>query len=307
MAPSRTSDPRPDDDFKLSITKALADQLHLALDDLSPAPLSVDQLARLQHLGGVYVLFVDGSRVYVGKADTSLPSRLAQHMRKLSGRIGPFVAGAVTFVCLYVDEDLEASAPEKLLIKAYQDEGGVPWNNNGFGNKDPGRNRDTTTVKANHFDAQYPINLNFPVAVDATVAGDSNVLACLTNLKKKLPYLLRFARKGHARELHAAKLTVPAAELQVRQWMQLITDALPPGWLATALPGYVILYKEQDPDRYHSAITYWRKDGNGVVVERAGQGQQAPPGVIDDEEDEDAGEAEDAVDESAQDSSADDV
>ncbi|PIB73300.1 hypothetical protein [Mycobacterium celatum] len=291
MAFSQPSDPRPDDDFKLSITRALADQLHSALDRLTPTSLSVDELARLQQRGGVYVLFVDGSRVYVGKADASLPARLTQHMRKLSGRIGPFAAGAVTFVCLYVDEDLEASAPEKLLIKAYLDEGGVPWNNNGFGNKDPGRNRDTTIVRANHFDALYPINLNFPVALDAAVVGDSDALACLTDLKKKLPYLLRFGRTGHTRELQAAKLTVPAVELPLRQWMKLIVGALP-GWLATALPGYVILYKEQDPDRYHSAITYWRREADGVVIEAAGQGQQAPAGVID--EDEEAGEVADA-------------
>ncbi|MCV7436525.1 GIY-YIG nuclease family protein [Mycobacterium seoulense] len=279
VAPAPTPVPKPDDDFKLSITRALADQLHSALARLTPAPLSVEELGRLQQRGGVYVLFVDGSRVYVGKADTSLPARLTQHMRKLSGRVGPFARGAVTFVCLYVDEDLEASAPEKLLIKAYIGEGGVPWNNNGFGNKDPGRNRDNTTVKANHFDAQYPINLNFPVALDPAVVGDSNALDCITDLKKRLPYLLRFER-GHTHELHAAGLIAPAIELPVRQWMALVVDALP-GWLATALPGYVILYKEQNPDRYHSAIAYWRMEPDGVVVERAGQAQQAPAGVID--------------------------
>lgn len=296
MASDQTADPRPDADFKLSITRALADQLQSALGRLSPASLSVDEVSQLQQRPGVYVLFVDGSRVYVGKAD-NLPARLTQHMRKLSGRIGPFSAGAVTFVCLYVDEDLEASAPEKLLIKAYQYEGGAPWNNNGFGNKDPGRNRDTTTVQANHFDALYPINLNFPVALDQAVVGDSNVLACLTNLKKKLPYLLRIGWKGHERELRTVKITVPAVELPVRQWIKLVVEALP-GWLATALPGYVILYKEQDPNRYHSAIMYWRQDADGVVREHAGQGQRAPAGVIDndDEGDETSGASEEDTD-----------
>jgi hypothetical protein len=304
VATVQTPAPCPDDDFKLSITRALADQLHSALDGLTPAPLSVDELGRLQQRGGVYVLFVDGSRVYVGKADSSLPARLTQHMRKLSGRIGPFAEGAVTFICLYVDEDLEASAPEKLLLKAYQDEGGAPWNNNGFGNKDPGRNRDTTTVKANHFDAQYPINLNFSVALDRAVVGASDVLACLTDLKKKLPYLLRFERKGHTAELQAAKLMAPALELPVRQWIKLVVDALP-GWLATALPGYLILYKEQDPYRYHSAIAYWRKDADGLVIERAGRGQKAPAGVIDGDEEEAEEDAD--VDALAEDDSSDDA
>ncbi|MEB3982521.1 GIY-YIG nuclease family protein [Mycobacterium sp. 663a-19] len=233
----------------------------------------------------MYVLFLRGVRIYVGKAKDSLPDRLTQHMRKLSGRVGPF-GGTVTFVCLYVEEDLEASAPEKLLIKRYQGEGGLPWNNNGFGNKDPGRRRDTTTVKENHFDAQYPINLDLAVAPGAAVAGDSNILVFLTDLKRKLPFLLRFGSEGHVKELRGAELTVPAGELPVRQWMRRVVAALPTGWLATALPGYVILYKEEDPDRYDSAIAYWQKDADGSVQEHPGQRQQAPPGDIDDDEDE---------------------
>jgi hypothetical protein len=286
VASVQEPDSRPDGDFKLSITRALADQLHSALDQLTPAPLTDEALAELQARPGVYSLFVNGLRVYIGKADKSLPVRLAMHMRKLSGRSG-FARTSVAFICLYVDEDLEASAPEKLLIKAYHGEGGAPWNKNGFGNNDPGRNRDTSRVKANHFDALYPINLEFPVGLDPNTTGKSNVLACLDDLKSKLPYVLRFARKGHAGELGAAQVVTSDEQLPVRQWITLLIEALPAGWLATALPGYVILYKEQNLDRYESAVAYWFKGPGGRVHEHVGQGRHDPVGAIDERGDDD--------------------
>jgi hypothetical protein len=268
------------------MTRALRDQLVSSLRTLTPAPLSADSVAKLQSRGGVYVIFLNSERVYVGKADRSLSGRLSQHAKKLSGRIGPF-AGAVEFICLYVEEDLEASAPEKLLIKWYRRESSLPWNSNGFGNKDPGRKRDTTEVKSNHFDALYPIDLNLPISL---TPGQVEVLACLTELKDALPYNLRFA--GEPRADLSARITVPNGTKTVRQWIKLIIEALPIGWLATALPGYVILYREDNPDKYESAVSYWLKDATGRADEHKGQGLEAAPGEIEDEADED--EAEDA-------------
>ncbi len=276
---------KPDAEFKLSITRALRDQLVAALSTLTPAPLSAVSVANVQARGGVYAIFLAGELVYVGKADKSLSSRLAQHSRKLAGRIGPFT-GAVNFICLYMEEDLEASAPEKLLIKWYRKESALPWNNNGFGNKDPGRKRDTTEVKANHFDALYPINLDLTIPL---TAGKKDVLACLKELKGVLPYNLRFASVPRA-DL-ATQLVVPVGGKTVRHWIKLIVEALPSGWLATALPGYVILYRESDPDKYESATFCWLKDADGSVQECVGQRHQAAPGEIEDDEGEDSDDA----------------
>lgn len=170
-------------DFKLSITQALADQLAQRLRPLRPAPLNDTSLDHVENRPGVYELLLAHQRVYVGKASKSLPARLRNHARKLSGRTGLSLAD-VSFICLYVDEDLEAAAPETLLIKKYRDEGGSPWNTNGFGNKDPGRQRETTEIAADHFDALYPINL------DATVEltpGEWRVVELLAEIKRKLP------------------------------------------------------------------------------------------------------------------------
>jgi len=75
-------------DFKLSITQALADQLAQRPAALRPAPLSEDSLHHVENRPGVYELFLEGRRVYVGKAGNSLPTRLRNHARKLSGRTG---------------------------------------------------------------------------------------------------------------------------------------------------------------------------------------------------------------------------
>jgi hypothetical protein len=128
--------------------------------------------------------------VYVGKASRSLPARLRDHERKLSGRTGLSLA-TVSFICLYVDEDLEAASPETLLIKKYRHMGGPPWNTNGFGNKDPGRRRDTSEIAADHFDALYPINLNATVEL---TPGAWRVEELLAEVKRKLPYNLRYER-----------------------------------------------------------------------------------------------------------------
>lgn len=247
-------------EFKLSITRAMADQLADKLAKLKPVPLSTGQLEKLRELPGVYELYLDGSRVYVGKSSKSLPDRLGNHLRKLSGRFGIDLA-TVGFICLYVDEDLEAAAPEKLLIKKYRGGGGVPWNTMGFGNKDPGRNRDHSLVKAAHFDARYPIDLDR--VVTDLYPGSGTVETFVNQVKGGLPYNLRFeTKKPIKKELAATPITVRSTRLTARGIMRLTIEALPEGWQATALPGYLILYHEAE--EYNSAIAFWRKEDGHV-------------------------------------------
>src|SRR2546423_5476461 len=144
---------------RLSIPRALADQLAEGLRKLTPAALDEHEISRLGRRPGIYHLYQNGLLVYVGKAEDSLPKRLTEHYRKLIGREK---VGAMTFACLYVDEDLHAVAPERLLIHRYRAAGQAPWNTNGFGNHDPGRRRDTTAFEADHFDSLYPVRLDWP-------------------------------------------------------------------------------------------------------------------------------------------------
>lgn len=274
-------------DFKLSITKALADQLSAALQKLTPVPLTLESLNRLPDGPGVYQLYLDDEQVYVGKASKSLPTRLRKHHRKLSGRPIP---GKVSFVCLYLEEDLEASAPEKMLLGKYegkyertpgQHHRKLPWNNNGFGNNDPGRRRDRSIVEENHFDAIYPIDLD--LIIDGPPSGVRKVGEVLATVKKQLPYLLRFEdprKDKQAAHDYSTRVEIPSEAISVRSLMKLAIGALPEGWQATALPGYLILYRESAT--YESAQCWWRRHQD-EVIQTAGPKHFAPAGNIKEE------------------------
>ncbi|MDR7302258.1 Eco29kI family restriction endonuclease [Haloactinomyces albus] len=273
----------PHGEFKLSITQAMADQLEAALNRLTPAALTTEYLKELEVRGGVYELYLRGERVYVGKASDDLPGRLSQHRRKVSGRAGIELAD-MGFKCLYVDEDLEAAAPERLLIKEYKKTGSAPWNTNGFGSKDPGVERDTTMVKAKHFDALYPADLD--LTIQSLEPGLYPIKKYLQAVKDELPFNLRFPRekKPYIQEDGSQpSVEVPERALPARELIRMAIEALPEGWQATALPGYVILYRE-DRD-YKSARVFWRKHG-GETIELLGQNQLDLQGEVEEDSNE---------------------
>lgn len=265
-ATGATRRPQYSDEFRLSITKALGDQLGDAILDLTPAPLEAAVLANLDARPGVYQLYRCGELVYIGKADRSLPDRLGQHLRKISGRLNISPA-EMTFTCLYVVEDLSAVAPEALLIKRFQGDGRASWNTNGFGNKDPGRQRDTTVIGASHFDAEFPIDLDARIEFSP---GPRMVKQYLESLKDGLPYNLRYHKELKGRTgPSVAQVYVDRAELTAREAFELAMASLPPGWQLTALLGYAVLYKEARS--YDSALAWWQREPDGRVVETLGR------------------------------------
>ncbi|KOG89983.1 GIY-YIG nuclease family protein [Streptomyces varsoviensis] len=238
-------------DFTLSITKALGDQLAKALKGLDRAPLAEENLARLKEKPGVYQLYLNDEFVYVGKADKSLPARLRNHLRKISGRRNISLE-EMAFSCLYVAEDFSALAPEQLLITHHKGQGDIPWNNNGFGNKDPGRQRDSTVLKRNHFDVLFPIDLDRPV--EGLQAGETTLHTLLESIKTGLPYNFRY---GKAAEFKTRRVHVPADGMTADEVFRLISAEIPTKWQITALMGYVIMY-DDSPIEYKSAWRYYR-------------------------------------------------
>jgi hypothetical protein len=246
-------------DFRLSITKALSDQLADALDHLKPVALTLENIEALEPRDGVYQLYRNGKFVYVGKTDNTLPIRLSEHYQKLSGRKNISIQ-EMEFTCLYVDEDFTALAPEQLLIKRHKKEGDIPWNNCGFGNHDPGRQRDTTVLNADHFDVLFPID------VDRIVAGlkpGTHLLGdLLTSYRSLLPFTFRFddARKSpEAKRTYATtRVTVPDAELTAAEVFALIARELPENWQIAVFLGYAIMYPDNQSN-YPSAWRYYRK------------------------------------------------
>lgn len=76
---------------------------------------------------------------------------------------------------------------EQQLIKHYREKDiSLAWNMSGFGANDPGRERDTTTLKNGHFDLLYPIDIDIPVEVEP-VGSATPVSEVLSRLKRTLP------------------------------------------------------------------------------------------------------------------------
>jgi hypothetical protein len=231
-------------EFKLSITKALGDQLAEHLASLVRAPLTEENLAKLPPLKGVYQLYRHGKLVYIGKAD-ALPQRLAKHLRKLSGRENTDIE-EITFTALSVDEDFNAVAPEELLIQKHQGDGEAPWNYNGFGINDPGKERDTTFFGPDHFDQLYPARLDW--VIGSLPVGRIDLRTLLQAAKANLPYTFRYAYyrdKKKVQYYSDFEVAVHHSEMTADSFFQLVSSHLPAPWQITVLPGYVVMYPEK--------------------------------------------------------------
>jgi hypothetical protein len=147
-----------------------------------------------------------------------------------------------------VHRNWTALAPEYALIKYHRKlgKGSCPWNGNGFGPHDPGRERETTNKPTEGLDALYPIRDDWPCSW--IKAGEYGAHDILKSLKGGLPYLLRYqtavakSSKPHPDQL-ATKVKVPSDGMPAKELLRLIAKKLP-GWQATVFPGHMILYKE---------------------------------------------------------------
>lgn len=234
--------------FQLSMTIALRDQLLARLEGLTPAPLSLESIEKLERRSGVYQLFRGDELVYVGKADR-LAGRLRQHQIKLAGRT-PGLIDQMSFRCVYVDEDLDAVAPEKMLIDSLRKANLAVWNTNGFGNNNPGKERDRSKVGDDHFDARFPINLD--VGIELSAFSDVHDLA--SSIKQALPYTLRFADSDALRTPITAPVPTSGRAFDL---MSYLAQNLPADWLIVHLPGYLIMYPDLIADEFTSRIGSW--------------------------------------------------
>ncbi|MET9339343.1 hypothetical protein [Nonomuraea sp. NPDC003804] len=271
------------DGFRLSITKALSTQLYAALEALKPAPLTLENLDALNvqaaklgldSLSGVYQLYrqkpTGGHELtYVGKADQPLPKRLSEHLFKLSGRVGISIE-EIEFKCLFVEEDLSAVSPEKMLIKRHLETSAIVWNNRGFGINDPGRNRDGTVLKNTHFDLEYRIDLDREVS--DLRAGTQSLRDLLQTVKAGVPYIFRYQRSASFKD---KLVTVPSANMSVDEIFRFIAGHLDEAWKISALVGWTIMYPDNNRT-YPSAFRYYQS--SGTVTDATPQTKQAEEG-----------------------------
>jgi hypothetical protein len=113
----------------------------------------------------------------------------------------------------------------------------------GFGNKDPGKERDTTKIDEDHFDAVHPINLDY--ICHEIKAGTYTVGNLLALTKNKLPFLFRYEKAPFHNELQVEILEDrPTADI-LFQTLGMAIASVDHRWRITALPGYVIMYPKE--------------------------------------------------------------
>lgn len=234
-------------EFEFDLPGALLSQLVVVLESLEAEPLNISNLGKVPEEQGVYQLFLDEDLVYIGKTDAEagLHRRLARHARKILHRTGldpARVRFKAVRIFVFTAMDLEAD-----LVRHYGRPKALGWNGSGFGSNDPGRERDTTAVRPNNYDALFPIDIDR--AMGFGIVDGEPAASALARLKETLPYTLRYqgrdarSRKPHG-DLETSTLDPLGGPVTARSALRHIVSALPPGWQATALPGYVIVYKE---------------------------------------------------------------
>lgn len=234
-------------EFEFDLPGALLEQLVGAFERLAPVALNSSNVTQIVDAQGVYQVFLDNALVYVGKTDAEagLRKRLARHAKKISSRRNLDPA-RVTFrairIFVFTAMDLESD-----LIRHFGGVKRIAWNGSGFGSNDPGRERDTTRIKNSNFDALYPIDID--CSLDFSIADAQLATDAIIQLKSKLPYTFRVegsksGGRGPHPELIGISLSKLVAFPTCRMAVVHIVSHLPPGWQATALRGYVILYKE---------------------------------------------------------------
>jgi hypothetical protein len=254
-------------EFEFDLPAALLVRLVAAFEDISPAPLTTANVAAIPDEQGVYQLFLKQESgiklVYIGKTDgdAGLNKRLGRHATKIQSRENLDPANVLfkaVRIFVFTAVDLETQ-----LIRHYGGTENVSWNGSGFGSNDPGRERDTTTYKADHFDTQFPIDIHRPLNFD--LPQEASVATILQVLKRELPYLIRFEAQGpNSRRAHPdlettqIKLLPAFSGTAYNVIMQLI-PSLPSGWHATMLPSHVIIYKNDT-----------RKFPSGKLLARSG-------------------------------------
>lgn len=232
-------------EFEFDLPPALLEQLVIVFDTMDSAQLTPTAAAGIPEAQGVYQLLFRGQLVYIGKTDAQagLRHRIDRHARKIVHRQG-ITTAELSFkavqILVFSAMDLETA-----LISHYAGNGlPAPWNNSGFGANDPGRNRDHSRLKDGHFDLLYPIDIDHPIS---DLPQEGTAAEMLRKLKNVVPYVIRWegsgGRKPHT-DLAQTAVDLGKPPSTARQLIEGVTKALPGGWQATELPGYVILYRE---------------------------------------------------------------
>ncbi|WP_160317869.1 GIY-YIG nuclease family protein [Cobetia sp. UCD-24C] len=236
------------EDLEFDLATKLLEELVNMFDNMPSAKLNESNIDDVEDAQGVYQLFNNNELVYIGKADSKLglKARLLRHAKKITCRKNINTQN-ITFkaIRVYVFTAMDL---EQLLINHYKNRNLSPdWQHSGFGSNDPGKERDTTSVKADSFDALYPIDID----INVTIESENNQVTAayiLKKLKSKLNYNIRFEtiapqRRAPHQDLEQTNIILSQKTQSVKNFLKLIDNNLDSTWKITILPGYIIIYK----------------------------------------------------------------
>jgi hypothetical protein len=267
--------------YSFHFLDTVSQQLVDKLDDITPLTLSAKTLTELADFQeskhakqGIYVLYLEGAPVYLGKAD-NVEDRLSQHLNKLSGR-NNVVLDEVGFKALLLDRSMSTAANEATLIAFFSKSHKGLWNKRGFGPKDPGKNRDTT--RPGFFDQNFPIRTDYPVP---DVADELTIGALFKTMKTALPYVFRYQRLPAA--IAKTTLNLKCVPHEAAALLRHALLLFPAGWHAAFVSFGMVVYR--------GSKAYWHTAE--VIVS---PGSPPPPPPITDADDDDDEEEEDDLD-----------
>jgi hypothetical protein len=222
---------------------------------------------------GIYVLAIadtggEPTQVYVGQA-SRLRSRLADHLRKLRGRLSgqggvPFLhAHDAYYRAVAIPGDFSDVA-EKALIKHYKSKKLAAWNNSGFGRHDPGGNR-SESVNLAGFDASYPINLDFGVEWDDI--GPLEGREWYESLRLAFPFHMREPRvpgtaqgRPWEQSFEEARFRCPPGPTTPRELLAVTAASLPTGWTIVAYRDLVAISRNRLRTDSPHVLDWWTSD-----------------------------------------------
>jgi hypothetical protein len=139
--------------FRFEVGPAILAQLLAKLKKLPAVSLDegIDAL-----YAGFYQLFHKNTAVYIGKSSRPIGERLAEHKKKISGRVG-LSMGDMTCRYVYVVDPSLVDVAEKALISFFRVRGMADWNSSGFGSKVTGYGRGKQ--KASKWTSSFPFDL----------------------------------------------------------------------------------------------------------------------------------------------------
>lgn len=248
-------------ELEFDLAGALRDRLVEMFDSMPTAPLDRESVSsRVPNEQGVYQLFHKDELVYIGKTDAQagLRSRLVRHSDKILHRMGldpQSVSFKAIRLFVFTVMDLETE-----LLQAHK----PAWNGRGFGSNDPGRERDTTRIKATNFDSRYPIDIHREVEVTIDPTEPLSAESALVVVQSTVPWKLRRQNRGGRKchiDLETSLVGLSGKSKTAWELLSEIVGQLPTGWQATALKSHVILYKEA-PRNYPDPIAVAVSDGS---------------------------------------------